>query len=87
MKYIRTKRDEIKLDFENAEKDYRKINNRDLEKIPDKRLGELVICKELQKINKNDLLVSYDFISVYPSAQIDINSIWPKKKLIRSRNT
>ena len=35
LKYIRTKRDAIKLDFENAEKDYRKINNRDLEKILD----------------------------------------------------
>ena len=36
------------------------------------------ISKELQKINKDDLLVSYDFNSLYPSAQIDINSTWSK---------
>ena len=36
------------------------------------------ICKKLQKINKDDLLVSYDFNSLYPSAQIDIKSTWPK---------
>ena len=33
---------------------------------------------ELQKIKKDDLLVSYDFSSLYPSAQIDINSIQSK---------
>ena len=36
------------------------------------------ISKELQKINKDDLLVSYDFNSLYPSAQIDIKSTWPQ---------
>ena len=36
------------------------------------------ISKELQKINKDDLLVSYDFSSLYPSAQIETNSIWPE---------
>ena len=36
------------------------------------------ISIELQKFNKDDLLVSYDFNSLYPSAQIDINSTWPK---------
>ena len=29
-------------------------------------------------MNKNDLLVSNDFNSLFPSAQININSIWPK---------
>ena len=33
---------------------------------------------ELQKIYKCDSLVSYDFNSLYPSAQIDINRIWHK---------
>ena len=50
----------------------------DLEKFLDKILGELEISKELQKINKDDLLVSYDFNRLYSSAQIDINSTWPK---------
>ena len=36
------------------------------------------ISKELQKRNKNDLIVSYDLNSLYPSAQIDIDSTWPE---------
>ena len=31
-----------------------------------------------KKISKSDLLISYDFNSLYLSAQIDINSTWPK---------
>ena len=71
LKYIITKRDKFKLEFENGEKDYRKINNKELDKFLEKKLGELNISKDLQKINKDDLLVSYDFNSLYPSAQID----------------
>ena len=78
LKNINTKRDEIKTEFENGEKDYRKINNKELNKFLGKTLGGLEISKELQKFNKTDLLVSYDFNSLYPSAQIDINITWPK---------
>ena len=78
LKYINTKRDEFRLEFENDEKDYRKINKEELDKFLDKKLGEIEISKDLEKINKDDLLVSYDFNSLYPSAQIDINSTWPK---------
>ena len=78
LKYINTKRDEFKTEFENGEKDYRKINNKELDKFLERKLGELNISKELQKINKDDLLVSYDFNSLYPSAQIDKDSTWPK---------
>ena len=78
LNYINTKREEYTLEFENGEKDYRKINKKELEKFLERKLGELNISKELQKINKDDLLVSYDFNSLYPSAQIDINSTWPK---------
>ena len=28
------------------------------------------------------MLVSYDFNMLYPSAQIDINSTWPKKETV-----
>ena len=80
LKYINTKRDEYTLEFENGEKDYRKINKKELEKFLDKKLGELTISKDFKKINKDDLLVSYDFNSLYPSAQIDKNSTWPKKE-------
>ena len=78
LKYINTKRDEFKLEFENGEKDYRKINKKELDNFLNKKLGELKISKDLRKINKDDLLVSYDFNSLYPSAQIDKNSTWPK---------
>ena len=78
LKYNYAKRDEFETEFENNEKDYRKTNEKELEKFLEKKLGELNISKELQKINKDDLLVSYDFNSLYPSAQIDKNSSWPK---------
>ena len=78
LKYNNTKRDEFKTEFENNGKDYRKKNKNELEKFLEKKLGELNISKELQKINKDDLLVSYDFNSLYPSGQIDKNSTWPK---------
>ena len=78
LEYITIKRDEFKLEFENGEKDYRKVNEKELDKILEKKLGELGISKKLHKINNDDLLVSYDFNSLYPSAQVDINSTWPK---------
>ena len=78
LKYINTKRVEFKTEFENGEKDYRKMNIKELDKFLERKLGELNISKELQKINKEDLLVSYDFNSLYPSAQIYIDSTWPK---------
>ena len=78
LNYNNNKREEFKLKFENDEKDYRKINKKELDKFLDKKLGELEISKEIQKISKDDLLVSYDFNSLYPSAQIDLSSTWPK---------
>ena len=50
----------------------------ELDKFLERKLGQLEISKELQKINKDDLLVSYDSSSLYPSAQIETNSIWPE---------
>ena len=78
LNYINTKREEYTLEFENGEKDYRKTNKKELQKFLGSKLGELNISKDLQKINKDDLLVSYDFNSLYPSAQINKNSTWPK---------
>ena len=78
LKCINIKREQFKLEFENGEKDYRKINQKDSDKFLDKKLGELGISKDLQIFNEDDLLVSYDFNSFYPSAQIDLNSTWPK---------
>ena len=50
----------------------------DLNNFLDENLGELEISKELQNLNKNDFVVSYDFTSLHPSAQIDKSSNWPK---------
>ena len=77
-KYINTKRNEFRLEFENGEKDYRRINKKELDKFLEKKLGELEISADLQKIKKDDLFVSYDFNSFYLSAQIDKNNTWPK---------
>ena len=52
LKYIITKPEEYTLEFENGEKDYRKINNKELDKFLERKLGELNISNELQKIKK-----------------------------------
>ena len=80
LKYINTKRDEFKLQFEKAEKDYRKIINKELEKFLDKKSENQKSVRNYKKFQKDDLLVSYDFTSLYPSAQIDIKSSWPKSE-------
>ena len=56
LKYINTKLNEIKLEFEIGEKDYRKKNKKEVDNFLHEKFGELVISKELQKINKDDLL-------------------------------
>ena len=43
-----------------------------------KKPGELKNRKELENINKDDLLLSYDVNSLNPSRQIDLKSTWPK---------
>ena len=78
LKFINIKREEFKFKFENGEKDYRKLNKKELDNFLGKKFGELNISKDLQKIIKDDLLVSYDFNSLYPSAQVNKNSTWPK---------
>ena len=77
LKKIITKRDEFKLEFEKSEKDYRK-KKKELDNFLEKKLGEVENSRELQKLIKDDLFVSFDLNSLYPSAQIDINITWPK---------
>ena len=55
-----------------------KNQKKDLDMFLDRKLGQLEFSKELQFIIKDDLLVSYDFKSLYPSAHIDIHSTWSK---------
>ena len=68
--------------IENDEKKYRKINKLDLDKFLDKKQGELEFSKELKTINEYILLVSYDFVSLFSSAQLDIYSTWPKMEAV-----
>ena len=74
LKYFNIKRNEFDLEFEDGEKDYRKINKKELDIFLDKKLGEVEIIKKLQNIYKKSLSVSYDFNSLYFSAQIDLIS-------------
>ena len=66
------------MEFESGEKDYRKSIEKEVDNFLETKLGELEFSKELKKIDKDDLLASWVFNSLYPSAQIDIKSIWPK---------
>ena len=61
LKYINTKRNEFKLEFEKSENDYRETKRKELQKFLERELGEFEVDKELQKNNQNDLLVSNDF--------------------------
>ena len=80
LKYFNIKRDEFRFGCENGEKTIEK--KEELDNFLDKNLGDLKISKELENINKDDLLVSYDFNSLYPSAQIDLNSTWLKLETV-----
>ena len=63
--------------YENKFDDYRKINKRHFENYIKKKLSSLPIFKELNKIDKSDLLVNSDHISLYPSAMAHEKSNWP----------
>ena len=47
-----------------------------MEGFVNEKFGDLEVSKVLRMINKDDLLVSYDIPSPYPSAEADWNSIW-----------
>ena len=63
--------------YENKFDDYRKINKNHFDNYIKKKLSSLPISKELNKIDKSDLLVSSDYNSLYPSAMAHENSKWP----------
>ena len=63
--------------YENKFDDYRKINTKHLENYIKKKLANLPISKELNNVDKSDLLVSSDYNSLYPSAMAQLQSTWP----------
>ena len=78
--YKINKRDKFKLNFERGERDCRKQNKKPLYEFFDEELAELEVSNELKNMNEDELLLSNDFNSLYPNAQIDTNSTWPKKE-------
>ena len=63
--------------FIGDESGYRKVDKKDMEEFFNKKLCDLKISKALRIIIKADLLVSYDFNSLYPSVESDKVSTWP----------
>ena len=61
----------MKEEYENRFDDYKKINEEELEKLIDKKLGDLPIQQLLQQLKLNDLLCDFDAVSFYPSAMSD----------------
>ena len=54
------------------------MDTEERDKYVNKKLASLSISKELNGLSKVDTLVSSDYNSLYPSAMVDNDSIWPK---------
>ena len=78
MKYKNEHLKNIKEEYENKLKDYRDIDEEEMEKYINKKLGEFPIHKLLQELSLNDLLWDFDAVSLYPSAMSDEKSIYPR---------
>ena len=72
--------------YENRFDDYRKINKQHFENDIKKKLSSLPISDELNNMNKSDLLVSSDYISLYPSAMAHEKSKWPAIETAKAIN-
>ena len=72
--------------YENKFDDNRKINKQHFENYIKKNLSSLPISKELNKIDKSDLLVSSYYNSLYPSAMAHLLSMWPAIETAKAIN-
>ena len=72
--------------YENKFHVYRKINKQLFENYIKKKLFSPSISKELNKIDKSDLLVSSDYNSLYPSAMAHIKSTWLAIETTKAKN-
>ena len=63
---------EIKFD------DYRDIDEEEMDKYINKKLGEYPIQNLLQELSLNDLLWDFYAVSLHPSTMSDPESIYPK---------
>ena len=78
MKYKNEQLKFIKKDYEGKFDDYREIDEEEMNKYINKKLGEFPIHKLLQELGLNDLLWDFDAVSLYPSAMSDEKSIHPR---------
>ena len=79
--YMKYKNDHLKIlkeEYESKFKDYRDMDEEEMEKYINRKLGELPIHQFLKQLSLNDLLWSYDANSLYPSAMSDDMSIYPR---------
>ena len=72
--------------YESEFDDYRVINEKNFEEIIKKLLSKLPISKELNTVDKRDLLVSGVYNSLYPSAMVHEKSTWPKVETAKAIN-
>ena len=78
LKYIKSEEERITKDIDNELTDYRELSLKQTKKEIMKRIHNLEISKKIKEVKLNDYLVSSDYTSLYPSAQVDSHSIWPK---------
>ena len=78
LKYIKSEKEKIIKQIDSELNDYRDISLKQRNKEIKKRLHALEISKEIKKVELNDYLVSSDYTCLYPSAQADSRSNWPK---------
>ena len=80
-KYIKSEKERITKEIDSELKDYRDMSLKQKNKQITKRIHELEISKKIEEVKLTDYLVSSDYTSLYPLAEADSQSIWPKIKL------
>ena len=80
MKYKNKHLEIAKDEYESKFIDYRDIEEKEMEKHINKKLGEFPIHNLLQEKNLNGLLWDHDAVSLYPSEKSDPKSIYPRIK-------
>ena len=78
MKYKNHHLKNIKEEYESKFNDYIDIDEEEMNKYINKKLGEFPIHKLLQELSSNDLLWDFDAGGLYASAMSDEKSIYPR---------
>ena len=78
IKYKNENLELIKEEYEYKFNYYRDIDEEEIEKYINRKLGELPIHKFLQQLSWNDFIWDFDAVSFYPSAMSDEKSVYPR---------